>query len=363
MSLKDKLTMNQALEAAIRIGFVALMLVWCFEILKPFIIPVLWGGIIAAAVFPLFRKLQNSTGQSAGFAAMLFTLIFLVFLIVPVYMFAGTLVEAIHALSREFQHDILSFPPPPEQVASWPIIGERLDQIWSLFSTNMEAALNQFKPQLKQIAQWLLSAIAGAGFGVLQFVFSIIIAGLFLANNIGSRKIMNQVGIRLAGERGEEFVDLAGAVIRSVAQGVLGIAVIQSVFAGLGMVAADVPGAGLWALIVLFLAIIQLPPLLVLGPIIIYVFSAADTTTAVVFMIWSIIVSVSDSFLKPLLLGRGLKTPMLLILLGAIGGMILSGIIGLFVGSVVLSLSYELFLVWLYDEKISVESEKDSLDV
>ena len=180
---------------------------------------------------------------------------------------------------------------------------------------------------------------------------------MFLANNIGVHNITRLIGIRLTGDRGEEFVDLAGAVIRSVAQGVLGIALIQSVLAGLGLVLVGVPGAGLWALIVLFLAVIQLPPLLILGPIMIYVFSTADTTVAVIFMIWGILVSISDSFLKPLLLGRGLKTPMLVILLGAIGGMIMYEIIGLFVGTVVLSLSHELFLVWLDDEHKQAEIE------
>ena len=129
MSSKDKLSTHQALEAAIRIGFVALLLVWCFEIIKPFIIPVLWGGIIAVAVFPLFRKLRDITGQRTGLAALLFTLIFLVLLIVPVYMFAGTLVEGMQALSQQFQDGKLIIPPPPEKVSGWPIIGESLDQV------------------------------------------------------------------------------------------------------------------------------------------------------------------------------------------------------------------------------------------
>ena len=232
--------------------------------------------------------------------------------------------------------------------------------VWSLFSTNLQAAVDQFESQFKKIAQWLLSAIAGAGLSVLQFIFSIIIAGIFLANHSGSHNIMRQIGIRLAGERGAEFVDLAGAIIRSVAQGVLGIALIQSVLAGLGMVVVGVPAAGLWALIVLFLAVVQLPPILILVPIIIYVFSTVDTTVAVIFMIWSILVSISDSILKPLLLGRGLKTPMLVILLGAIGGMMMYGIIGLFVGSVVLSLSHELFLIWLDDQENKTGIENSS---
>ena len=127
----------------------------------------------------------------------------------------------------------------------------------------------------------------------------------------------------------------------------LGIAVIQAIMGGTGMYFMDVPGWGLWTLFILVLAVAQLPPLLVLLPAIIYVFSVADTTPAVIFAIWSIIVSMSDSILKPLLLGRGMNTPMLVILLGAIGGMLWFGLLGLFVGAIVLALGYEHFMAWL----------------
>jgi predicted PurR-regulated permease PerM len=146
---------------------------------------------------------------------------------------------------------------------------------------------------------------------------------------------------------GKDFGDLAGATSRSVAQGVLGVALIQSILAGIGLLLMGVPYAGIWAMLVLLLAIVQLPPILILGPIIVYVFSVAETVPAVIFMIWSMIVSSSDAFLKPLFLGRGMDIPMLVILLGAIGGMILSGIIGLFVGAVVLAVGYTLFVAWL----------------
>jgi len=125
------------------------------------------------------------------------------------------------------------------------------------------------------------------------------------------------------------------------------LALIQSILASIGLIVMDVPYAGLWALLVLLLAIIQLPTILILGPIIVYVFSVAETVPAVLFMIWSILVGVSDTVLKPLFLGRGMDIPMLVILPGAIGGMNLSGIIGLFVGAVVLAVGYKLFLAWL----------------
>jgi predicted PurR-regulated permease PerM len=230
-----------------------------------------------------------------------------------------------------------------------------LSAFWSGASENLGATLTSIAPHLKEAGGWLLSTAAGAGVGVLQFVVSIIIAGVILANATGFGEFLKALATRVTGERGEEFAMLASKTVRSVAQGVLGVALIQSLLAGVGLLAADVPGAGLWALLVLLLAIVQLPPLLILAPIIVYVFSASSTTVAIIFMIWSIFVSMSDAFLKPLLLGRGVEVPMLIILIGAIGGMIYSGIIGLFVGAVVLALGYELFKAWLKEGQPSTE--------
>jgi predicted PurR-regulated permease PerM len=153
---------------------------------------------------------------------------------------------------------------------------------------------------------------------------------------------------RLAGdEQGKKAVDLSEATVRSVALGILGVALIQTILAGMGFLVVDVPGAGFWALLVLILAIIQLPTILILGPIILYVFSTSSTGTAIVFAIWSLAVGMSDAFLKPLLMGRGVDVPMLVIFIGAIGGFVLSGIIGLFVGAIVFALGYKLFMDWL----------------
>jgi len=224
--------------------------------------------------------------------------------------------------------------------------------VWRLFSTNLEAALGKFKPQVEAVGKWFISAAAGVGGGILMFVVSIIIAGAFLVyGRSGSDAVQKVTGRVLGDKGGREFVELAGATIRSVAQGVLGVALIQSILAGIGLMLIGVPYAGVWAGLVLLLAIVQLPPILVLAPIVVYVFSVAETVPAVIFMIWSMLVSSSDAFLKPLFLGRGMDIPMLVILLGAIGGMILSGIIGLFVGAVVLAVGYSLFVAWLDQEQ------------
>ena len=159
---------------------------------------------------------------------------------------------------------------------------------------------------------------------------------------------------------GEHYVDLARATIRSVAQSILGIAAFQAIAAAAGMAFMDIPLTGIWSFGVLMLAIVQLPPLLVLGPVAAYAFSVHDTVSASIFAVYCVVVSMSDSFLKPLLLGRGVEVPMLVILLGAIGGLLVSGIIGLFVGAVVLALAYQLFTEWLNQKSRQDETAPES---
>ena len=351
----DRHFQSRVMDAAIRISLLALLVLWCFNIIKPFIMPVLWGAIMAVAIYPLFVTAYTRLGGRQKLAATLITLVALAILIVPAVMLSESLVDGAQTLSAEMEAGTLAISPPSEKVKNWPLIGEQAHRIWSLFSQNLGQALQEFKPQVEAVVGWVIGAAAGVGKGVLLFLISILIAGAFLVYGQSGSQALETVAARILKGDGKEFVDLAGATIRSVAQGVLGVAVIQAVLAGIGMMLVGVPDAGLWALLVLLLAIIQLPPLVVLGPVIVYVFSVETTVPAVLFMIWGLIVSASDTFLKPLFLGRGMDIPMLVILLGAIGGMILSGIIGVFVGAVVLAVGYTLFMAWLGQEDGSSE--------
>jgi predicted PurR-regulated permease PerM len=355
---EDKVFHARAMDAAIRISLLALLVLWCFQIVRPFIMPVLWGAIMAVAIYPLFVKAYTAFGGRQKLTATLITLLALAILIVPTVMLSSSMIESSKTLAADIEAGTLTVPPPSDKVKDWPLVGEKLHSAWSLASTNLEGALEKFKPQVEAVGKWLLSGAAGVGGGVLMFVISIIIAGAFLVYGRSGSQAMESIAGRVMGKQnGKEFVDLAGATIRSVAQGVLGVALIQSILAGIGLLVMGVPYAGIWAVLVLLLAIIQLPPLLILGPIVVYEFSVAETVPAVIFMIWSLIISVSDSFLKPLFLGRGMDIPMLVILLGAIGGMILSGIIGLFVGAVVLAVGYTLFMAWLDQEQQDSEEQ------
>jgi predicted PurR-regulated permease PerM len=349
-SSDDKLFVAKALEATIHVGLVVLLLYWCFKIGQPFIGIIVWGIIIAIAIHPIYARLKSALGGRDRLAATLITLLVLILLLVPTIMLSDSLIHTAREFSAQLEDGTLSVPPPSESVRLWPVIGEPAYKLWSLSSEDLGAAVSKMAPQLKKYGISLLSTAANAGVGILMFVVSIIIAGVLLAYADGAQQAALAFFTRLAGERGATFVQLAGATVRSVAQGILGVALIQSILAGLGCLVVGVPGAGFWALLILLLAVVQLPTILILGPIIVYVFSTSSTITAVLFAIWSVLVGISDAFLKPLLMGRGVDVPMLVIFIGAIGGFMTSGIIGLFVGAIIFTAGYKLFLAWLSED-------------
>ncbi len=310
--------------------------------------PVIWGVIIAVAIYPLFTKLKSALGERNKLAATVYTLLALALLITPTVMVSDSLIETSAKFTEKYEAGELHIPPPNDSVKGWPLVGEKVHAIWQQASVNLEDTLKKYEPEVKKAGKAIVAGAAGAAGTILQFVLSIIISGILVANAAGAYDVTMKFFTRLTNnELGKTYADLTKATIRSVAQGVLGVAIIQATFSALGMMVMDVPAWGLWTLVILVLAIAQLPPILVLGFVCAYVFSVADTTPAVIFLVYSLIVSSSDGFLKPLFLGRGMSTPMLVILLGAIGGMMMSGIIGLFVGAIVLALGYELFMAWL----------------
>ena len=340
---------RNALEAAVRIGVLFLILTWCFQIARPFISIIVWGIIIAVATFPVYNRLKSRLGGRNKLSAALMSLLLLLLLVGPCIMISEVMIENVQSVSTHIEDGSLDIPPPPSEVAEWPFVGESLHRIWSLAATNLEQALTVVEPQLKAAGKWLLGAAAGAGLTILGFIAAIIIAGILLSNSEGGAKLAQDFTVRLTGDPHTRLTRLAENTIRSVAKGVLGVAFIQSVLAGIGLVLAGIPGAGLLAFLCLLLAVIQLPVGLILIPAAVYMFYTADTLSASIFLVYALLVSGSDNVLKPLLMGRGVSTPIAIILIGTIGGMLLSGIIGLFIGAVILALGYELFMAWLAD--------------
>lgn len=337
---------NLALEAALHIGLAILLATACLLILRPFIPILSWAIIIAVSAYPVFQKLKRALGGHGILSAVLFTVLLLLFLTLPVVLLAGTLVEGIQSLAARFRDGSLIIPPPPAGVETWPIIGGPLKSLWGLASRDLTEAVRSFAPQIKAVAPGLFAASAGIGLTVVQLALSIGVAGILLGNAQAAYDLTCVLANRLFGDRGPEFQQLMGATIRSVTTGILGVALIQTVLAGLGFLVAGLPGAGLWAVVFLIAAVLQ-AGVLILVPAVIYVFATASVTKAVIFLVWCVVVALVDNVLKPLLLGRGVAVPIAVVFLGAIGGFVAMGIIGLFIGAIVLSVAYKLFLVWL----------------
>jgi len=350
-SVSDTSTLDLArkvTDVAIRLSLLAALVVWCFLLFRPFVMPLVWGIIIAVALSPVFFWLESVLGGRRKLAGTLFILLGIGALLVPTLLVSNSFLDGVEWIRTQEAKDTIRVPPPPPMAADLPLIGDRVHEVWTQASENLEAILMEFGPQVGSFTSWLLSTLTGFGVALLLTIVAIIIAGVMLINSEGAGKTARTVGARLGGARGEAAVDLAAQTIRSVAYGVIGVATVQAILAGVGLYLAGVPAAGLWAGLVLILAVAQLPPLLILAPAIVYVFAASDSTlTQVLFTIWSVIVSFSDLFLKPMFLGRGVEVPMPVILIGAIGGLVRAGVIGLFVGAVVLAIGYNIFTAWM----------------
>ena len=244
----------RAVEASINIGLVALLAAVCLLILAPFVPIVAWGIIIAVASYPVFLKLQHATGRG-GWAAAIWTILLLAVLIIPVVLLANSMVGGVQSLMGHLDAGTFVVPPPPPNVESWPLIGAPLNRIWSMASNNLTEAVKLLAPQIKTFLPKLLSATAGIGLTVLQFFFSILIAGALLAKAQSAAEVTRAFANRLFGERGAEFQNLVGSTIRSVTSGILGVALIQTVLAAIGFLVVGLPGAGLWAVIFLIAAV------------------------------------------------------------------------------------------------------------
>ena len=337
---------NRAVETSIYVGLAIVLAAACLLILRPFIPLLTWGIIISVAAYPAFRKLQTVLGGRQALAAVLFTLVLLAVVILPTILLAQSLVHGVHVVTAEVKEGTAIVPPPPAGVRGWPIIGPPLKKAWDLASKDLTEAVRSFAPQIKEVLPSVLSASAGIGLTVVQLLLSILIAGVLLWNAQAAYELTCSLTSRIFGERGPEFQQLIGATIRSVTFGILGVAVIQAAFATAGFLVVGLPAVGLWAVIFVFAAVLQAGAI-VLIPAVIYEFAFASTTKAVIFLVWCVLVGLMDNILKPLLLGRGVPVPVAVVFLGAIGGFLAMGIVGLFVGAIVMAVGYQLSLAWL----------------
>ena len=339
------------IELAIRLGVLALLLYWSFLLVQPFISIVIWSAVLTVALYPVFEWISFRLGGRRRLAAALTTILSLLVIIGPATWLALGLIDSFRAISDQLDLSILRIPPPANSVKEWPLIGEPIYQFWELASTNFSAALAKIVPQLKPLGGRLLRVGADTGLGTIKFLVSIVIAGFLFLPAPAIVGAVKRLARRLNPARGEEFADQAAATIRAVSRGVIGISVLQALLAGIGLMAAGIPQASLITFAVLVFGILQIGPSVVLIPVIIWSWTLLDSTTALLFTGYMVPVNLLDNILRPIVMGRGLKTPMLVILIGVIGGTLAYGITGLFLGPIILAVIWELLVAWIRESE------------
>ncbi|MFJ4290861.1 AI-2E family transporter [Cupriavidus sp. NPDC089707] len=350
--ISEKALSRGLLDVLIRAGLIAVLAIFCFQIFHPFVDLLLWSVILAVTIYPLQVRLRKRLGGHDGRVATLIVVLVLAIILVPTYLLGEALVESVENAIAMVRDDRVHIPMPAESVAAWPFVGQRLYDFWLQAATDMTAVMEKLMPQLKGFSLALLGKLAGVGVALLILLFALIIAGIIMAYGEEGTRSARQIASRVFGpERGPRLADLCTATIRAVAQGVVGIAFIQMLLIGVGFVIKGIPGAGLLALAVLLLGIMQLPATLITIPVIAFVFATEGASLAtVIFAIYTFVAGLADNVLKPLMLGRGVDVPMPVVLIGALGGMVTGGVIGLFIGPVMLAVAYRLFWQWVEDQ-------------
>jgi len=350
-----------SVEIATKLALLAIILYVSYLIVKPFLGIILWGIVLAVALAPLIDWLEGKFGHRKKIIVTVAAL-FVLLLAVPTWKLSGNLIGSTQSLLAAVEKKEITIPAPTERVKEWPLIGEQSYAFMQRAHEDLPKALEPFHSQIKNLILWLAGLLKGALVTVLLTIASIVLAAVFLIARENAVTLYRKIMRRLVGpERGDDWAKLSALTVRSVATGVVGVAVIQSLLALLGMIPMGIPLAPVWAVLIMFLTIIQMPALIVIGPMIAYVYSVSSGTPATVFAVYMLIVGASDGVLKPMLMGRGVDIPMLVILIGAIGGMMLMGMLGLFLGAVILALTYKLFELWIEEGRAETkESHGDS---
>jgi predicted PurR-regulated permease PerM len=337
-------------ELSLRVAALALLLYVSFILIRPFATIIIWSIILTVALYPFYQRVSRWLNGRRRLAAGVVTVFNLVMILGPATWLTLDLIESIRRISEHLNLAALSIPPPSESIKTWPIFGDRIYAFLTLASTNIETAIAQFLPLLKPLAGNMLLLAANAGIATVMFFASVVIAGFLFAPAPTLIGRFSRLLRRLMPERGDEFVALAGATIRTVSRGVVGISALQALLAGVGLAVAGVPGASLLTSGVLILGIIQIGAGIILIPVTVWCWFALEPTTALLFTVYMVPVGLLDNILKPLVMGRGLKTPMLVILIGVIGGTLAYGVTGVFLGPIILAVIWDLVGVWIAGE-------------
>lgn len=343
--MQHDLTRN-TLAAILVVGLIGL----CFWVLKPFLAATVWAAMIVVATWPWLKALERTFGNRRTPAVLVMTLGMLLLLVMPLWWAISTIAERSHDLMT-FGQDLANkgIPTPPEWVAGIPLVGEKLSDFWLELSTGgFTGFVDYVSPYASETGKWLLGQFGGLGGMLIQFLLVVLIAAIFYSSGEQAAEMVRRLGRRLAGDRGVGSVVLAGQAIRAVALGVGVTAIVQTGLGGLGLVIAGVPFAAVLSALMLMLCIAQAGPGFVMFPAVAWMYWQGDSNAWATFLlVWSLVVTTMDNFLRPMLIRRGADLPLLLIFVGVIGGLLSFGLIGIFVGPVALAVTYTLAQAWV----------------
>jgi predicted PurR-regulated permease PerM len=338
------------LDALIRFGILVILVVVSATIFAPFAHLVSWSVILAVSLLPVHGTLAARLGGRGGWASTALVLSGLILVGMPSVLLGISFAGEAQDFHQALRAGDLQIPPPKPGVADWPVVGKQLHATWASVAADLPGYVEEHRTQLRDLVRGALSAAAGTLGTVLLFLASLVVAGIIMAHAEGGARTMRRIASRMTdAERGPRLVRLCAATIRSVAVGVLGVALIQALVLGVGFYFSGAPLPGLLSLLTLFLGILQLPALILTLPVIVWLWTVGDasSTVNVITTVYLLVGGFADGILKPMLLGRGVEAPMPVILIGALGGMVSSGLVGLFSGAVVLTVAYVLFMEWV----------------
>ena len=345
---------NTTIDTFLKIVVLSILIIWSFYIVKPFVLLLMWSIIVAVALYPIYKKVTMLLkGKKKGLLGTLFIVLLIALILMPTISITESIVDSSTSIYQDFENGTLEVPPPNNSVNEWPLIGDKIYNAWVNASKDIESFIMTHPEKIKNSLGWFFDSIKGLVGVILLSIVALIIAGVFMSSADDGYKTGVKFMDKLMEGQGKGLMEMCTNTIRSVVKGILLVAIVQGVlaFVGFSMIGLD-NTSGILAIIVIFAAIIQIPVAIVVLPIIVYVFSFAETTPAIIFAVYMMVVALLDNVLKPMLLAKGLQTPMIVILLGAIGGMIFQGILGLFIGPVVLAILHNLYTSWVNNTEI-----------
>jgi predicted PurR-regulated permease PerM len=336
-------------QTTLGVLFIVMLIFASFWIIRPFLVPLIWAAMIVIATWPLMLRIEAAFGRRRWLAVVFMSVSMLLVFVVPFWIAVSTITEYsdnIQQWARALKD--ISLPLPPDWVAGLPLAGPKIAATWREYAAQTpEALAEKLTPYVGQGMRWLAAEAGGIGILVVQILATIVIAAVLFAGGETAASGARRFGARFAGKRGEDVVLLAGRAIRGVALGVVVTALAQALLGGLGLVASGVPFAGVLTALMLMLCVAQVGPGLVLIPATIWLYWTGDNLWGTLLAVWSLFVVTLDNFLRPVLIKQGADLPLLLIFAGVIGGLLSLGLLGIFVGPVVLAVSYTLLEAWI----------------